>query len=224
MRRHCHRSVRPTLEHLETRLTPSNLPPGFTESVFAAGLLSPTSMAFAPDGRLFVTEQGGSVRVVQNGTVLPTPFVGLGVEAFAERGLLGLAFDPDFAHNHYVYVQYTAKTPTIHNRVSRFTADGNVAVPGSEVVLLELDEQNDNPSHVGGALQFGADGKLYVAQGDNGQTVVAQSLDNLFGKILRINPDGTIPSDNPFYNTAEGVNRAIWAYGFRNPFTFGVQP
>ncbi len=215
---------RPVLESLETRVTPSTLPPGFTESVFASGLTGPTSMAFAPDGRLFVTEQGGTVRVVSNGTLQPTPFVSLDVQNFAELGLLGLAFDPDFVHNHYVYVQYTAKTPTVHNRVSRLTADGNVAVPGSEVVLLELDPQDGNPSHVGGALQFGLDGKLYVAVGDNGQTVKAQALDNVFGKILRINPDGTIPTDNPFYNTTEGINRAIWAYGFRNPFTFSVQP
>ena len=96
-------------------------------------------MAFAPDGRLFVCQQNGQLRVVENGVLLPTSFTTVTVNASGERGLLGVAFDPDFAtatNNWYVYVYYTATLPAIHNRVSRFTANGNVAVPGSDVVLL----------------------------------------------------------------------------------------
>src|SRR5262249_31873157 len=119
------------VEPLEDRLTPVTLPPGFNESLLCAGLTNPTSMTLAPDGRIFVSEQGGTLRVIENGVLLPTPFVSLTVGAGSERGLLGIAFDPNFAANGFVYVYYTvpesgATAP--HNRVSRFTASGNVAV------------------------------------------------------------------------------------------------
>src|SRR6476469_3404726 len=116
----------------------ATLPAGFNESVVASGISSPTAMAFAPDGRLFVCQQGGQLRVVKNGVLLPTPFVSLTVDPFGERGLLGVAFDPNFTTNNFVYVYYTATTPTTHNRVSRFTANGDVAVVGSEVAILDL--------------------------------------------------------------------------------------
>src|SRR5688572_2652641 len=116
----------------------ATLPAGFTESLVANGLSNPTAMAFAPDGRLFVCQQGGQLRVIENGVLLPTPFVTVTVSSAGERGLLGVAFDPAFDTNHYVYVYYTATTPAVHNRVSRFTANGNVAVAGSETVILEL--------------------------------------------------------------------------------------
>ena len=98
---------------------------GFTETVIASGLVNPTALAVAPDGRVFITQQGGAVRIVQHGTLLPAPFVTVAVSSVGERGLLGIALDPDFAANGFVYVYYTATTPTIHNRVSRFTASGN---------------------------------------------------------------------------------------------------
>src|SRR6476469_5383479 len=116
----------------------ASLPSGFTESLVASGLNNPTAMEFAPDGRLFVCQQGGQLRVVKNGVLLPTPFVSLTVDPFGERGLLGVAFDPNFTTNNFVYVYYTATTPTTHNRVSRFTANGDVAVVGSEVAILDL--------------------------------------------------------------------------------------
>ena len=193
----------------------------FTETIVANGLASPTAMEFAPDGRLFVAEQGGRLRVIKNNALLPTPFVTLTVNASGERGLLGIAFDPAFASNQFVYVYYTATTPTIHNRVSRFTANGDVAVAGSEVVLLEL-ETLGATNHNGGAIHFGPDGKLYVAVGENAVSTNAQTLTNRLGKMLRINANGTIPADNPF-PTAIGVNRAIWAIGLRNPYTFAFQ-
>ena len=178
----------------------ATLPAGFTESQVASGLASPTAMQFAPDGRLFVCEQGGRLRVIKNGALLPTPFVTLTVNASGERGLLGVAFDPNFASNQFVYVYYTATTPTVHNRISRFTANGDVAVPGSEIVILELDNLSSATNHNGGALHFGPDGKLYVAVGENANGVNAQTLSNLLGKMLRINADGTIPTDNPFFS------------------------
>ena len=196
------------------------LPPGFTESLIVSGISNPTAMQFAPDGRLFVAEQGGRLRVIRNGALLPTPFLTVTVSSVGERGLLGVAFDPNFATNQFVYIYYTATTPTIHNRISRFTANGDVAVAGSETIIFDLDNLSSATNHNGGALNFGPDGKLYVAVGENANGPNAQTLSNLLGKMLRINKDGTIPSDNPFFATATGRNRAIWALGLRNPFTF----
>lgn len=181
-------------------------------------------MAFAPDGRLFVCEQGGTLRIIQNGQLLSTPFLTVPVDRSDERGLLGVAFDPDFPAEPFVYIYYTSPSPSSHNRLSRFTANGNVAVAGSEVVLIDFQNLRAT-NHNGGAIHFGPDGKLYVAVGDNGDSFGnPQSLNTLLGKMLRVNRDGTIPEDNPFYETAQGANRAIWALGLRNPFTFAFQP
>lgn len=201
----------------------AELPTGFTESLVASGLSNPTAMAIAPDGRIFVCEQGGALRVIKDGVLLTPPFVQLTVSSASERGLLGVAFDPEFATNQYLYVYYTATTPTIHNRVSRFTANGDVAETGSRVDILDLETLNAG-NHNGGAIHFGpADGKLYVAVGENAVPSNAQMLANRLGKMLRINSNGTIPGDNPFVSTS-GANGAIWAYGLRNPFTFAFNP
>jgi glucose/arabinose dehydrogenase len=202
----------------------ATLPTGFTESRIVTGLSNPTAMAFAPDGRLFVCLQGGQLRVVKNNVLLSTPFLTVPVSSSGERGLLGVTFDPQFATNNFVYVYYTATTPAIHNRVSRFTANGDVAVAGSETVLMDLNNLSSATNHNGGAMHFGPDGKLYIAVGENANGSNAQSMSNLLGKMLRINKDGTIPSDNPFFTTATGQNRAIWTLGLRNPFTFAFQP
>ena len=195
----------------------TTLPSGFTETLVAGGLDNPTAMAFAPDGRLFVCQQGGKVRVVKNGALLAAPFLSLSVSVIGERGLVGIAFDPDFAANGYVYLYYAVPAASPHNRVSRFTADGDVAVAGSEKVLLNLPPLTANV-HNGGAMHVGPDGKLYVATGDNNTPSNAQSLSSPMGKMLRINRDGTIPDDNPFINTT-GAHKAIWARGLRNPYT-----
>jgi glucose/arabinose dehydrogenase len=202
----------------------ATLPVGFTETQIASGLANPTAMAFAPDGRLFVCLQGGQVRVIKNGVLLPTPFLSVTVNSSGERGLLGIAFDPAFVSNQHVYVYYTATSPAIHNRVSRFTANGDIAVAGSEAVVLDLNNLSSATNHNGGAIHFGSDGRLYIAVGENATASNSQTLNNLLGKILRINADGTIPPDNPFYTVASGNNRAIWALGLRNPFTFAFQP
>ena len=204
--------------------TAATLPSSFSETVLASGLSSPTAMQFAPDGRLFVCQQGGALRVIKEGVLLSTPFVSLSVNADGERGLLGVAFDPDFAINQFVYVYYTTSSAPIHNRISRFTANGDVAVPGSEVVIMDLENLTSATNHNGGAIDFGPDGKLYVAVGDNATSSNAQTLTNRLGKMLRINANGSIPTDNPFYATAAGANRAIWALGLRNPFTFALNP
>ena len=137
--------------------------------------------------------------------------------------MIGIALDPVFSLNGFVYLHYTATTPTIHNRVNRFTANGDVAVPGSEVVRLDLPTLGAT-NHNGGALHFGPDGLLYIGVGENAVGSNAQSLSSPVGKILRIAPDGTIPASNPFFGATSGINRAIWALGLRNPFTFTFEP
>ncbi|MCI0411617.1 PQQ-dependent sugar dehydrogenase [bacterium] len=208
---------------LSCGLAVASVPTGFTETQLASGLTAPTAMAMAPDGRIFICQQGGALRVFKNGSLLATPFLNVTVNSSGERGLLGIAFDPDFVTNQFIYVYYTATTPTIHNRVSRFTANGDVVVSGSEAILLELPNLSAT-NHNGGAIHFGLDGKLYIAVGENAVGSNSQSMNTILGKILRMNKDGTIPTDNPFYNTASGINRLIWALGLRNPFTFSVQP
>ena len=209
---------------LAASVNAATLPDGYAEVVYAHGISGATAMEFAPDGRLFVCQQGGRLRVIENGALLPDPFVTLDVDGSGERGLLGVAFDPNFATNQYLYVYYTAKSPQTHNRVSRFTASGNVAVPGSEAVILDLNNLSNAENHNGGAIHFGLDGKLYVAAGENANPGNAQTTSNLLGKMLRINSDGSIPDDNPFDGPLAGTKSPIWALGFRNPFSFAVQP
>jgi glucose/arabinose dehydrogenase len=208
---------------LSSTVNAATLPPGFTETSIS-GLSNPTAMEIAPDGRIFVCQQTGALRVIKNGVLLSTPFLTLSVDANGERGLLGIAFDPNFANNNFLYVYYTVPSTPRHNRVSRFTANGDVAVPGSETIILELNDLSTATNHNGGAIHFGPDGKLYVGVGENANRANAQTLSNMLGKVLRINSNGTIPTDNPFFNTATGNNRSIWALGLRNPFTFAFQP
>ena len=182
-------------------------------------------MAIAPDGRIFVAQQGGALRVVKNGALLSQPFLTVSVNSSGERGLLGVAFDPNFATNSFVYVYYTTASSPIHNRVSRFTASAanpDVVAAGSEVQLLNLPTLSSATNHNGGAIHFGTDGKLYIAVGDNANGSNSQAFTTTLGKVLRINADGSIPSDNPFLSQTTGINQAIWARGLRNPFNFAV--
>lgn len=216
-------SLRPRIDGMEERILMTALLKGFMQTVVAQGLIEPTGLVAVPDGRLFVTQQTGQVRVIENGKLLPTPLLTVQTEAINERGLVGITVDPQFSTNHYLYIYYTVPGSPSHNRVSRFTVSGNVAVSGSELPLLDLPGLGGN-HHNGGSLQFGADGKLYIAVGENEVPSNSQSLNTPLGKILRINPDGTIPSGNPYYNQTTGINRAIWAMGLRNPFSTAVQP
>ena len=157
------------------------LPTGFTDTEWVSGLNRPYQMEFAPDGRLFVSQQGGKLRVIKNGALLSTPFVTVPVDATGDRGLIGIAFDPNFSSNRFVYVYYTSPTPVSHNRVSRFTANGDVAVAGSEQVLIELPDLGTSTLHNGGSIHFGADGKLYISVGDNVQGA-GRAVDDEFAR------------------------------------------
>ncbi len=163
------------------------LPPGFTQTSFAGGnsnpLAYPTAMDFAPGGKLFVAEQAGTMQVVDtDGTLQDPSFLDISskVNAAGERGLLGVAFDPDFdptfatADDNYVYVYYTTVDTSVHNRVSRFAASldsGNV-VAGTEEIIFELPPLSAT-NHNGGPIHFGTDGKLYVAVGENARPAEA---------------------------------------------------
>jgi glucose/arabinose dehydrogenase len=191
-----------------------------TSQVVGDGLDGPSGFEIAPDGRIFILERAGAIRVVKNGELLPTPFADLPSEATGDRGLIGIAFDPDFGvSNHFVYFYYTGHD--LLNHLVRFSAADDVGTDGP----LEL-FRTSSPStllHVGGSIRFGPDGKLYFAVGDNGNGSNAQDLSNPHGKILRINRDGSIPADNPFAGQP-GKLGAIWAYGFRNPWRFQFDP
>lgn len=218
----------------------ATLPANFAETKIGTAN-NGTAMQFSPDGKLYALEQTGTMKVFSgSGTswtqVAPSGnfFTGspLVVNSTGERGLLGIAFDPDYANNRYLYCYYTATSPTVHNRISRFTAnaDGTQVIAGSETLLMAL-ETLSATNHNGGAIHFGPDGKLYVAVGENAVGANSQLITNRLGKILRLNPDpaNPIPSDNPtsFPNiagTTTGNNRAIWAVGLRNPYTFAFQP
>jgi putative heme-binding domain-containing protein len=208
---------------------PIALPKGFTKETIATGITGATAMEVAPDGRIFICEQTGNLRIVKGGALLAAPFIKLEVDSQWERGLIGVALDLDLENDGYVYVNAVVPRPYPHHRLSRITAHGDVAVCASERVLFEGDDQTKlggsvSAGHQGGAVHFGKDRKLYVAFGEQTAGTPAQAMDSLLGKLLRLNADGSIPEDNPFFRSARGKYRAIWALGLRNPFSFAVQP
>ena len=176
----------------------------------AKELKAPWALAFVPDGRIFITEKEGNIRVVVEGELQDAPY--LTIEEVApegEGGLLGVAVDPNFSINGYFYVYYTYKESngSLANRVVRWQDAGQTA--GNLTVIL--DGIPGNRIHNGGRLKFGPDGKLYVTTGDAASSPLAQDMRSLAGKILRINGDGTIPADNPFPGSL------VYSYGHRNP-------
>lgn len=207
------------------------LPSGFSKENLDGNLSRPTVMALAPDGRLFICEQQGRIKIFKNGAMLPVAFAQLNTDSNGERGLLGLDFDPDFANNGYVYVYYTNTASPRRNRLSRLTsdpADPDRMQTGGETVILEFDALSGATNHNGGFMQFGTDGKLYVAIGDNATRANSQEYHTHLGKLLRINRDGSAPVDNPFYtSTPDGsvpspASQRTWAIGLRNPYSFDI--
>ncbi len=222
------------------------LPVNFSDQAVLENLQDPDGFAFSPDGRLFISERiTGRLRVAKYNasndtwTLNSEPFYTFDTprdangqpEARRSGGLRDIAFDPNFASNGYVYAFYMADS-SLHNRVVRIeasTANPDVALP-SEVLLLDLPFNNtaSSGSHNGGALEFGNDGALYITTGDGWKGDFAgdpvQSLTTYTGKVLRINANGSVPTDNPFYTQTTGNYRAIYALGLRNPYSMSRHP
>lgn len=202
--------------------------------VFTNAVDSTVDIAHAGDDRLFLVSRKGVIRIADaTGTVLPTPFLNIVNRVNStggEQGLLGLAFDPDYATNGFFYVHYVNGAGNGTNRISRFsvTANPNIADPNSEQILYTVPQPFTN--HKGGDLDFGADGMLYAGFGDGGSANDpqnnGQNLANALGDIIRIDvsdPDTTytVPPDNPFANVTNDTLPEIWASGLRNPWRFG---
>ncbi|MBI2098764.1 MAG: PQQ-dependent sugar dehydrogenase [Candidatus Wildermuthbacteria bacterium] len=233
------------------------LPSGFQIETVTSGLQLPTSIAFAPDGHIFVAEKSGAVRIVHDGVLMDAPFLQLqDVNDYGDHGILGIALDPDFENNGWVYLSYTYENNPANyegpktGRIVRVKAEGDMADMNTLEVLVgtvggtptapscedfEVTEDcipSDDKSHTMGGLRFGPDGKLYATLGDGAsfdfvdpRAERAQNIDSLAGKMLRLNTDGTGPSDNPFYNGDPSANRSkVWNYGYRNAFRFNFNP
>jgi glucose/arabinose dehydrogenase len=200
--------------------------------LFKNGFTSPVDIQNAGDDRLFIVEQAGIIKILnQDATINSEPFLNITslISSGGERGLLGLAFHPDYSNNGYFFVYYTNTTGD--TQVARYTvdaSDSNIADPNTAVLIIDADQPYSN--HNGGCIQFGADGFLYVGLGDGGSGGDpgnrSQNLQTLLGKILRIDIDNTngtnnydIPSDNPFVEDSNSLDE-IWAYGVRNPWRF----
>jgi glucose/arabinose dehydrogenase len=188
--------------------------PKFRVETVATALEVVWSIAFAPDGRIFFTERPGRVRVIENGKLRTAPYFTVpDVEPSGESGLMGMTLHPNFAANHFVYLAYAyqdaSKNQTV--RVARYRETGETLVEPKTII----EAIPASRYHSGTRLKFGADGKLYVTTGDATKQSLAQKLDSINGKTLRLNDDGTIPNDNPFANQ-KGARPEIWTYGHRN--------
>ena len=185
------------------------------------GLAFPVGMALAQDGRVFFNERlTGRIRIINpQWQLVPTQFCQITIAANGEQGLLGLALDPDFTNNRFVYVYHTASSP-LRNRVVRYTESSGSCT--QETIIL--DNLPASTNHNGGIIQFGPDGKLYVIIGDAENTDNAQTVTSLAGKILRVNPDGSAPSDNPFFSNANGNAKLVFSLGHRNSYGFTFHP
>lgn len=198
--------------------SPGAASPVVRADTVASGLVVPWALAFARDGRIFVTERPGRVRVIRAGQLLAEPALTLAdVAAVGEGGLLGMALDPSFAENGALYLYYTYRAGSdLRNRVVRYVARGDALAPESRQIVL--DGIPGASTHDGGRIAFGPDGLLYVATGDAARRALAQDLRSLAGKILRIKADGSIPPDNPF------LGSPVYSYGHRNPQGLAWQP
>ena len=192
----------------------------FRVETIAANLEVPWAIAFAPDGRIFFTERPGRVRVIENGRLRPEPVVTIrDVEPTGESGLMDLSLHPQFVSNHYLYLAYVYRGSGERVRVLRFREmAGGLAEP-----LVIIENIPAARFHAGTRARFGPDGKLYITTGDATERELAQRLDSLAGKTLRLNDDGSIPPDNPFVGQ-QNARPEIWSYGHRNAQGIDWQP
>jgi len=180
---------------------------GVKVETFAENLDIPWSIVWDPDGTIFFTERNGSIRTIQDGIVSEKPILSLDVSGF-EGGLLGIALDPNYSENHYIYLYYSYQNFLFtENKVVRYV-ESNLTLSKDKVLI---DKIPGGPIHDGGRIQFGPDGKLYITTGETGNPDLAQQVTSFAGKILRINSDGSVPEDNPFSGSP------IYSYGHRNP-------
>ncbi|MEQ8734285.1 MAG: PQQ-dependent sugar dehydrogenase [Rhodospirillaceae bacterium] len=196
----------------------------YTLHTVAEGLAFPWSLAFLPDGDILVTEREGRLRIIRGGDLLPDPVSGLpDILAAGQGGLMDIRLHPDFVQNKLVYLSYAhGDTGSNQLRVARAQYE-NGALSNLEVVFGS-EPMKETPVHYGARLAFLPDGTLLITSGDDFiHRERAQVLDNHFGKLLRINADGTIPDDNPFLGTA-GARPEIWSYGHRNQQGLLVDP
>lgn len=192
----------------------------FRVETVVSGLQVPWAIAWTPDGRMLVTERQGRVRVVRNGQLQQEPlFTVPDVEQSGESGLMDLSLHPQFATNHYLYLCYAYKSDGQRVKVVRYTEDGQ-SLKQDKVIIENIPAAQ---YHAGCRARFGPDGKLYVTTGDATDRKLAQRMDSLAGKTLRLNDDGTIPADNPFVGQAN-TRTEIWAYGQRNAQGLDWQP
>ena len=192
----------------------------FRVETVVGGLEVPWSIVFTPDGRMLFTERPGRVRVFENGKLRAEPLATISdVEPSGESGLMGLTLHPQFAQNHFLYLAYAYRGDGKRVRVARFRETGS-ALTDRKVIIEDIPAAQ---FHAGCRLRFGPDGKLYVTTGDATERELAQRLDSLAGKILRLNDDGNVPSDNPFVNQ-KGARPEIWSFGNRNPQGIDWQP
>ncbi|HKC89096.1 MAG TPA: PQQ-dependent sugar dehydrogenase [Blastocatellia bacterium] len=195
-------------------------PVQFRVETVASNLEVPWAIAFAPDGRVFVTERPGRVRVIEQGRLRPEPVATIReVESADESGLMDLTLHPQFESNHYIYLAYAYRGDGQRVRVVRFReAAGSLAEP-----LVIIENIPAAHYHAGTRTRFGPDGKLYITTGDATQRELAQRLDSLAGKTLRLNDDGSVPQDNPFVGRPN-ARPEIWSYGHRNAQGIAWQP
>src|SRR5467141_4938203 len=190
------------------------------------GVAAPVALAFASDGRVFYAELAtGSIRIIKGGAILPAAFITLpNTNNLGERGLLGLALDPGFPASPYVYAYQTyddAANASTYNRIVRIQANGDTAVSYS--VILRMPPLSGATNHNGGVIAFGPDGKLWAVVGENADVARAQDPLSLLGKVLRMNTDGSAPSDNPFFGNPAWESR-VYSYGHRNMFGLDWHP
>ncbi|HEX5733579.1 MAG TPA: PQQ-dependent sugar dehydrogenase [Blastocatellia bacterium] len=192
----------------------------FRVETVASGLEVPWAIAFTPDGRLLFTERPGRIRVIENGSLRPQPLTTIEeVEQTGESGLMDLTLHPQFAQNHFIYIAYAYRGDGQRVRVVRFREAGN-SLADRRVIIENIPAAR---FHAGTRARFGPDGKLYITTGDATDRNLAQQLNWLAGKTLRLNDDGSVPPDNPFVNQ-QGARPEIWSLGHRNAQGIAWQP